>query len=59
MFGEKAITEITQANNFEGFEELISDAKKRGNISNSALLELEKETGKKVVSKENYLKLEK
>ncbi len=55
MLGERATTEITQTNDSEGFEELEEDAKKGGSIAKNAREELEKETGKKVVSKHNYL----
>ncbi len=55
MLGERATTEITQTNDSEGFEELEEDAKKGGSIAKNAREELEKETGKKVVSKQNYL----
>lgn len=54
MLGERATTEITQAQNAKGFNELKIASKKGGNISKNARLELEEETGKKVLSSNNY-----
>jgi len=59
MLGEKATTEITKVNNSKEFDELKKNANKGGNIASNARIALEKETGKKVVSKENYLNLDK
>jgi hypothetical protein len=55
MLGERATTEITQTQNIKGFNNLKIASKKGGNISKKARLELEKETGKKVLSKDNNL----
>jgi hypothetical protein len=55
MLGEKATTEITQIKDLKGFSNLKNASKKGGNISKNARLELEKETGKKVLSKNNNL----
>lgn len=57
MLGEKATTEITQTHDSKRFHQLKQDSKKGGFIARNARLELEKETSKKVISKENYLKL--
>lgn len=54
MLGERATTEITQTQNAKGFNEIKKASKKGGNIAKNARLELEAETGKKVLSKENY-----
>lgn len=55
MLGERATTEITQTQNIKGFNNLKIASKKGGNISKKARLDLEKETGKKVLSKDNNL----
>jgi DNA-damage-inducible protein D len=57
MLGEKASTDITKTRNAQGFKECKSSAKKGGQIAKNARKELEKETGKKIVSKDNYLSL--
>lgn len=59
MLGEKATTEITQTHRSKEFHQLKQDSKKGGSIARNARLELEKETGRKVVSKENFLDLTK
>jgi len=55
MLGEKATTEITQIQNLKGLNNLKIASKKGGSISKKARLELEEETGKKVLSKNNNL----
>lgn len=55
MLGERATTEITQTKDAKGFNELKTASKKGGNIAKNARLELEEETGKKVLSKKNFL----
>ncbi len=55
MLGEKATTEIHKTHDSKKFEKLKDDSKKGGRIAGNARLELEKETGKKVVSKKNFL----
>ena len=55
MLGERATTEITQTQDAKGFDKLKIASKKGGNIAKNARLELEEETGKKVLSKVNYL----
>ncbi len=57
MVGEKATTDITKTRNAKGMEECTDSSKRGGNIARNARLELEKETGQKVVSKQNYLSL--
>ncbi len=57
MLGEASTTEIARKNDTKGFEENKTAAKKGGKIAGDAREALEKETGKKVVSKENYLQL--
>jgi DNA-damage-inducible protein D len=55
MLGERATTEITQTNDSQGIKSLKQDAKAWGTIAWDAKKALETKTGKKVVSKENYL----
>lgn len=55
MLGERATTEITQTKDAKGFNELKIASKKGGDIAKNARLELEEETGKKVLSKDNFL----
>jgi len=57
MLGEKATTEIHITNNSQCVNKLKKDAKTGGDIAGNARKQLEKETGKPVVSKENYLKI--
>ena len=56
MLGEEATTQITKEKNAQGFEECFDSAQKGGKISGDARQELEKETGKKITSKENKIK---
>lgn len=58
MLGERATTEITQTNDTQGFKDLKIDSKEGGKIAGDAKKALENKTGKKVVSKENYLEKE-
>ena len=55
MLGEAATTEITKTQDAQGFDENRTAARKGGKIAGDAREELEKETKKMVVSKENYL----
>ena len=55
MLGEAATTEITKSKDTQGFHENKVAAHKGGKIAGDARKKLEKESGKKVVSKENYL----
>jgi prophage antirepressor-like protein len=55
MLGERATSEITQADNSQGFNNLKQDAKEGGKIAGDAKKALEKKTGKKVSTNENYL----
>ena len=58
MLGEKATTDITIAKDAIGFPKLKSTAKEGGDIAKNARKELERKTGKSIVSNENYLHLE-
>jgi len=57
MLGEAATTEITRVQDAQGFNENHTAARKGGRIAGDAREKLEKETRKKVVSPENYLKI--
>jgi len=57
MLGEASTTEITKKADAKGFVENKTAAKKGGKIAGDAREALEKVTGKRVVSKENYLQL--
>ncbi len=57
MLGEASTTEITRNTRAKDFDKNKSAAKKGGKIAGDARTALEKETGKKVVSKENFLQL--
>ncbi|MEW6670488.1 MAG: Bro-N domain-containing protein [Thermodesulfobacteriota bacterium] len=57
MLGEAATTEITRTQDAQGFDENRTAAKKGGRIAGGAREKLEKETRKKVVTPENYLKI--
>lgn len=55
MLGEASTTEIVKTKNPIGFEENKKAAIQGGDVAGNARLELESRTGKKVVTKENYL----
>lgn len=55
MLGEASTTKVTRAKNAKGFIENKEAARIGGKIAGNALKELEKESGEKVISSENYL----
>ncbi len=55
MLGEAATTEITKVENPAGFVANKKVAKRGGRVAGVARSQMEKETGKKVVSKDNFL----
>jgi hypothetical protein len=55
MLGEASTTKVTRAKNARGFIQNKSAANIGGKIAGNALKELEKESGEKVVTSENYL----
>lgn len=57
MLGEAATTEITKTQDAQGFDENRSAANKGGKIAGDARENLEIESGRKVVSGENYLEI--
>lgn len=57
MLGEASTKAIVDTKNPIGFNENKKVAKQGGDVAGSAIKDLEKKTGKKVISKENYLQL--
>ena len=57
MLGEKSTTEITSSRDSKGFDECFDSSKEGGKIAGNARKELEKKTGRKVVSSENFLSI--
>jgi hypothetical protein len=57
MLGEASTKAIVDTKNPIGFTENKKVAKQGGDVAGSAIKDLEKKTGKKVVSKENFLQL--
>ncbi|MDZ4186323.1 MAG: Bro-N domain-containing protein [Desulfuromonadales bacterium] len=55
LLGEAATTEITRVDDAQGFHESKTAARKGGEVAGTARKDLEKKTGKRVVSPENYL----
>jgi DNA-damage-inducible protein D len=55
MLGEAATTEITRVDDAKGFHESKHAARKGGAVAGKARKDLEQKTGKRVVSRENYL----
>ncbi len=56
MLGEASTTEIAKTKNTQGFTENKDAAQKGGGVAGRARKDLEKKTGKKVPSEQNYLK---
>lgn len=56
MLGERSTTELHTTKDSKGLVELKDDAKIGGNVAAVARKELEKQIGRSVVSKKNYLK---
>jgi len=57
MVGEKATTDITEARDSRGMDECKDSARRGGTIAKITRNKVEKETGKSVISKNNYLRL--
>ena len=55
MLGEASTTAIVKTKNPKGFVENKIVAKQGGSVAGKARIDLEKKTGKKIVSAENYL----
>jgi DNA-damage-inducible protein D len=58
MVGEKATTDIAKSRDARGFEENKNAANRGGQIAHNARKELENETGKSVISGNNFLELD-
>jgi len=56
MLGEKVTTEISEKEKPDNFDKNKQVARRGGNIAGNARKETEKELGRSIVSKENYLK---
>jgi hypothetical protein len=56
MLGEASTTKITRAKNTQGFTENKHAAKTGGTIAGNARRELEKKSGEKISSPNNYLR---
>jgi hypothetical protein len=57
MLGEASTAEITRSRDAQGFPENQQTARDGGTIAGDARRELEKKSGRKVVTSENYLSL--
>lgn len=55
MLGEATTTQITQQKNTKGLKNLRNDAKTGGAVAGRTRKDIEKQTGTKVISKENFL----
>jgi len=55
MLGEASTTEIAKNKNSQGFIQNKTSAKQGGNVAGNARKELEKKSGKKISTKQNYL----
>jgi hypothetical protein len=55
MLGEATTTELTRGRNSEGLEPLKKDARDGGTVAGRTRKDIEKQTGRQVVSKENFL----
>jgi len=55
MLGEAATTEITKNKEVQGFNESKKAAQEGGEVAGEARKDLEKRSGKKIVTKENFL----
>ena len=55
MLGERSTTEIHRQEKSEGLPKLKHDAHRGGRVAGNARKELEKELGRPIVSKNNYL----
>ena len=55
MLGERVSTEITRKEDAKGFVENKDAAQRGGRVAGNARKEAEKELGRPIISKENYL----
>jgi hypothetical protein len=59
MLGEATTTKFTKDRDSKGFEPLQKDAKDGGAVAGRTRKDIERQAGKKIVSKENFLGLKK
>ena len=59
MLGEASTTEIARNKDAQAYEENLNSAKAGGTVAGSARLDLEKKSGRRVSSRENYKELRK
>ena len=57
MLGEASTTEIARNKDAQGYEKNLETAKEGGTVAGSARLDLEKKSGRRVSSRENYKQL--
>lgn len=57
MLGEAATTEIAKNRDIQGFQQNKKAAQQGGEVAGKARKDVEQKSGKKVVSKENFLRL--
>ena len=55
MLGEATTTQLTQQKDSQGIEKLRDDAKIGGAVAGRTRKDIEQQTGKKVISRENFL----
>ncbi|HIH39076.1 hypothetical protein J4460_08215 [Candidatus Woesearchaeota archaeon] len=55
MLGERVSTEITRTEDAQGYARVENAARRGGRVAGNARKETEKELGRPVISKENYL----
>ena len=55
MLGEATTTKLTKDRNSKGFQKLKNDAQNGGAVAGRTRKDIEKQSGKKVISKKNYL----
>ncbi len=59
MLGEAATTEIARSKDAQGFKENKTVSKQGGEVAGKAREDIERRSGNKVISKKNFLELEK
>lgn len=59
MLGEASTTEIARNKNAQGFDENKKAAREGGNVAGNARKDLERKSGNKIITKQNYLDLTK
>ena len=57
MLGERVSTEITKNEDAQGYSEVEGAAKRGGKVAGNARKDTEKELGRSITSKDNFLKI--